>query len=152
MNVGGTVITQTNVVHNFSHPAAAADDRCTNSRREFSKGSQTGDSLLRQFRERKDKSCFVRDRPQAYFLACEDKPSESNSNGNANDDVEKKKTPEGPVAKPRTIGIVRCYQAREEAPLVKTRVIDLETETLPEENNLQEALRKHRPGERVVAF
>ena len=67
-------------------------------------------------------------------------------------DVEKKKTPEGPVAKPRTIGIVRCYQAREEAPLVKTRVIDLETETLPEENNLQEALRKHRPGERVVAF
>jgi len=88
-------------------------------------------------------------------LACEDKPPESNINNNNNanvdvDDVEKKKIPEGPVAKPRTIGIVRCYQAREEAPLVKTRVIDLETETLPEENNLQEALRKHRPGEWVL--
>jgi hypothetical protein len=29
---------------------------------------------------------------------------------------------------------------------MKTTVIDLETETLPEENNLQEALRRHRPG------
>jgi hypothetical protein len=43
------------------------------SRREASKGSQTGDSLIRKFRERKDKGVFVRDRPQAYFLACEEK-------------------------------------------------------------------------------
>ena len=109
-------------------------------RTEMSKSSQTGDSLLRKFRERKDKACYVRDRPQAYFLACEDKPCESNNNGD-------KLREEGPIAKPRTVGIVRSYQAREEAPVIKTTVIDLETETLPEANNLQEALRRHRPGE-----
>ena len=106
----------------------------------MSKSCQTGDSLLRKFRERKDKACYVRDRPQAYFLACEEKPIESNNN---NGDTLRD---EGPVAKPRTIGIVRSYQAREEAPVIKTTVIDLETETLPETNNLQEALRRHRPG------
>ena len=40
------------------------------------KSIQTGGSLLKQFRERKDKACMTRDRPQAYFLACdEDVPS-----------------------------------------------------------------------------
>ena len=108
----------------------------------MSKSSQTGDSLLRRFRERKDKACYVRDRPQAYFLACEEKPTENNNNNNNGDNISN----EGPVAKPRTIGIVRSYQAREETPVIKTTVIDLETETLPEANNLQEALRRHRPG------
>jgi hypothetical protein len=106
---------------------------------EASKGSQTGDSLIRRFKERKDKGVYVRDRPQAYFLTCEEKKEE---------DSDKRKSDCPPVPKPRTIGIVRCYAAREEeaAKTMKTTVIDLETETLPEENNLQEALRRHRPG------
>ena len=79
----------------------------------------------------------MRDRPQAYFLTCEEKTEA---------DEAKRAAAEPPTAKPRTIGIVRCYQAREPVPSVKTTVIDLETETLPEENNLQEAFRRHRPG------
>ena len=33
---------------------------------------QTGISLLRQYKEKKDKGCWVRDRPQAYFLVCDE--------------------------------------------------------------------------------
>ena len=43
------------------------DEECIKSR-----GIQTGGSLLKQFRERKDKACMTRDRPQAYFLTCDD--------------------------------------------------------------------------------
>jgi len=83
-------------------------------------------------------------------------------------DNQNEKKEQHPVAKPRTVGIVRyiywpyikkesqptskvffqqrSYRARDEHPLVKTTVIDLETEVLPEANNLQEALRRRRPG------
>jgi hypothetical protein len=98
----------------FSRPRY--ETRPTSTRREASKGSQTGDSLIKRFREKKDKGVFVRDRPQAYFLTCEEKTKE--------EDVKKA---EAPVAKPRTIGIVRCYPAREQATTVKTTVIDLVT-------------------------
>ena len=37
-----------------------------------SRGIQTGGSLLKQFREKKDKACMTRDRPQAYFLTCDE--------------------------------------------------------------------------------
>ena len=36
------------------------------------RGIQTGNSLLRQYREKKDKDCWVRERPQAYFIFCDD--------------------------------------------------------------------------------
>ena len=32
---------------------------------------QTGNSLLRQYKEKKDKGCWVRPGPQAYYLVCE---------------------------------------------------------------------------------
>ena len=49
-----------------------------------SRGMQTGNSLLRQYKEKKDKGCWVRDRPQAYFIVCDesDKPNDANPEDN----------------------------------------------------------------------
>ena len=49
-----------------------------------SRGMQTGTSLLRQFKEKKDKGCWIRDRPQAYFIVCDE--SENTPETNQEDD------------------------------------------------------------------
>ena len=49
-----------------------------------SRGMQTGTSLLRQYKEKKDKGCWIRDRPQAYFIVCDE--SETTPEANQEDD------------------------------------------------------------------
>ena len=48
---------------------------------------QTGNSLLRQYKEKKDKGCWVRDRPQAYFLFCEESETTCDRNNDENGSV-----------------------------------------------------------------
>ena len=49
-----------------------------------SRGMQTGTSLLRQYKEKKDKGCWIRDRPQAYFIVCDE--AEATPEANQEDD------------------------------------------------------------------
>lgn len=87
-----------------------------------SRGSQTNHSLFRQYYEKKDKAVCVRDRPQAFFIEC---------NGRA---------------RPKSaIEQTSSQQSQRRNSKELTNIIDLETETLPEEKNLQEALRRKRP-------
>ena len=47
---------------------------------------QTGNSLIRQYKEKKDKGCWVkRDHPQAYFIVCEESDNSNEINQEAND-------------------------------------------------------------------
>ena len=97
---------------------------------------QTGSSLLKHYRERKDKGCIVRDRPQAYFLAC-DKPEVPKSNSPKTSEI---------YAEVQTGNTVLRRRISSQRPVyADAKVIDLETETLPAEQNLQEALRRKRP-------
>ncbi len=86
-----------------------------------SRGSQTNHSLFRQFYEKKDKAVCVRDRPQAFFIECPKK------------------------ARPKSAIEQRQSSANNNHSNNITNIIDLETDTLPEEKNLQEALRRKRP-------
>ena len=89
-----------------------------------SRGSQTNHSLFRQYYEKKDKAVCVRDRPQAFFIECE-----------------------GQNGKPRPKSAIEQRNKKKNSSdlTAMTNIIDLETETLPEEKNLQEALRRKRP-------
>lgn len=88
-----------------------------------SMGIQTGQSLMRQFQEKKDKACYVRDRPQAYFIECEGQQSSKQ--------------------RPRSAFIESRQKNSHDD--ITTTIIDLETDPLPKEKDLQEALRRKRP-------
>jgi hypothetical protein len=94
-----------------------------------SRASQTGKSLVRQFQEKKDKAVYVRDRPQAYFIECEGL------------NPRPKSAVEPPVASVRKSKMLNNNNNNN----VTTTIIDLETDTLPDDKNLQEALRRKRP-------
>ena len=98
---------------------------------------ETGNSLFRQFQEKKDKACYKRDGPQAYFIECDQlapQPSRQSSAGS--------KSSQRPKS---AIEIVRKNRGMNNNNDVTTTIIDLETETLPKEKNLQEALKQKRP-------
>ena len=107
-----------------------------------SRGIQTGNSLFRQFREKKDKACYVRERPQAYFIECDEGCATNTSRRPSTQDSDNKTRP-----KSAAIEIVkyRSKNNNNSADDVTTTIIDLETETLPKEKNLQEALKQKRP-------
>lgn len=99
---------------------------------------ETGNSLFRQFKEKKDKACIVRDRPQAYFIECDQlapQPSSRQSSAGS----------KGSQRPKSAIEIVRKNRGMNNNNDVTTTIIDLETETLPKEKNLQEALKQKRP-------
>ena len=102
---------------------------------------ETGNSLFRQFQEKKDKACYKRDGPQAYFIECDQlapsQPSRQSSAGSAGS--------KGSQRPKSAIEIVRKNRGMNNNNDVTTTIIDLETETLPKEKNLQEALKQKRP-------
>ena len=103
-----------------------------------SQGIQTGNSLFRQFQEKKDKAIYChRDRPQAYFIECDEKRPESSTSSTS-----QKQRPKS------AIEIVRKShhsKSNNKDNGMTTTIIDLETDTLPKEKNLQEALKQKRP-------
>ena len=103
--------------------------------RNKSRGCQTNHSLFRQYYEKKDKAVCVRDGPQAFFIECDSVPT--------------KPRPKSAIEHSNRTNIKRrpnCNNANNiDYQLSLSNIIDLETETLPEEKNLQEALRRKRP-------
>jgi len=107
-----------------------------------SRGSQTNQSLFRQYYEKKDKGVTCRDRPQAFFIECTSQDQGEQTNGGS--------------GKPRPKSAIERRNSKQSCKnnntefnnttrLLSTNIIDLETETLPDDKNLQEALRRKRP-------
>ena len=128
-------------------PSTTPDAYSSNSNyAQRSQGIQTGNSLFRQFHEKKDKAIQKVVGPQAYFIECDSKPPSSNrssrpSSSSLRPSSSEKQRPKSAIEIVRKNRMSLTMNNND----VTTTIIDLETDTLPIEKNLQEALKAKRP-------
>ena len=131
-------------------PSTTPDAYSSNSThgQQRSQGIQTGNSLFRQFHEKKDKAIQKVVGPQAYFIECDSKPALSSSQRPSRPSSSSLRPSSSEKQRPKSaIEIVRKNRMSSAMNNndVTTTIIDLETDTLPIEKNLQEALKAKRP-------